>query len=128
MRVAEHDVAFLQLADALPHEDERHVVQQHARHAEEGPQRNAHAEAIEQREDHGQRREADDDAERDREGDVRPFVEQRLVEQRRLGALAIHGEERDERERRPPPCSSALFTFSRMNCCHFAASTFEMSQ
>ena len=41
----------------------------------------------------------DEDAERERQHDVRPFVEQRLIEQRGLGAFAIHGEERDERER-----------------------------
>ena len=50
-RDREH-VPFLQLANALPHEDERHVVQQDARHREERTQRNAHAEAVEQREDH----------------------------------------------------------------------------
>ena len=57
-----HQVPFLQLADSLPHEHERHVVQQDARRREERTQRNPHAEAVEQREHDRQRAEPDEHA------------------------------------------------------------------
>src|SRR5687767_3958013 len=73
-----HDVALLQLADSLPHEHERHEVEEDARDREEWPHWNAHAVAVEEREDHRQHREADDHAQYELEPDVRPLIEERL--------------------------------------------------
>src|SRR5674476_759875 len=89
-------VALLEFANARTREHERHVVEQNARDGKERPDWDLHAEAIEERKDDRQRDESGDDAERERQRDVRPLAEQRLVEQRRFGTLAVHGEEGDE--------------------------------
>src|SRR5919197_871408 len=96
-------VALLKLAHALADEDECHVVQQYTRDAEERSERDTDAVPIEQREDHRERGEANENAEADRERDPRALVEERLVEERRLRALAVHGEESHESERLASP-------------------------
>ena len=106
-----HDVPFLQLANPLPHENKRQVVEKQARHREERTHWNPDAVAVEEGEDHSERGEAHDDSEGERKSDVWAFVEERLIKERGLGAFAIDREECDERER---------FATAVLECrCHF---------
>src|SRR5687767_12207168 len=94
-----YDVPLLKLTNSLPHENESHVIQEETRDGEERAHWDADAIAVKEREDYRERDESSDDTECERQRDVRSLVKQRLVEERCFRALAIHRQERDQRQR-----------------------------